>query len=107
MRILLFLFWLLLAQYAHAQKSIYKWQDESCEYKGKFDSTKVTRKQLEGAHTLIQGDEFLLNYVSVFQIGDINRLNLAVLDSDYIAKREKLLSLPIPGTNAWENFRKE
>ena len=59
-------------------KSVYRWQDDFCEYESIFDSTKISRKQIENAINLIDAASIFLfktkNYYEELIISDIDDL---------------------------------
>lgn len=60
----------------YAQIAKINWQDEICEFEGTFDSTKVTRTQINNCFRLTKGFEFMLmNSPMVFQPSDLLKID--------------------------------
>lgn len=69
-----------------AQAEVYKWQDELCDIKGKFDNKKYSAKQIKNSHFVLRALTSS-NLSSFFPPMDINALDeLSMTDMDKLTK---------------------
>jgi hypothetical protein len=97
---------LLISINSFGQKSIYKWNDETCDYESTYDNTKYSEIQLKNCYNLTYNYNFQINHTpSVFKPEDVQRLNLDTLDNDFNSKYKLLKSLDLPKTEYWNELR--
>lgn len=103
----LFFILLLININSFGQKSIYKWNDEICEYESTFDKTKYSEIQLKNCYDLTYNYNFRINHTpSIHRPEDILRLNLDTLDNEFSSKYNLLKSLDLPKKEYWNELRK-
>lgn len=106
MRALIFIL-LLISFNSFGQKSIYKWNDETCNYESTYDKTMYTENQLKNCYSLTYNYHFQISHTpSVYRPEDIQNLNIDTLDNEYNFKYKRLLSLDLPKTEYWNELRK-
>lgn len=90
----------------YSQTSEIIWQDMTCEYESKFDSTKVSREQINSCLRLAIWYEFeLINTPFVFQPSDIPKLDSNKLHNEYREKIIELENLNLPSSFFWQDFK--
>jgi hypothetical protein len=90
------------------QSASFVWHDELCEHEGFFDSTKMTKQQVQNAHSLISADEFRINNNPfVVELKDIKRLNCNALKNAYLNEKKRLSNMKLPENKIWETIRQE
>ncbi|MBX3243809.1 MAG: hypothetical protein KF685_05075 [Acidobacteria bacterium] len=107
MKITIFLALLLFATGVHAQMRTFVWQTDMCEMTGQYDPLKYTEEQLKNTLELFSPDEISLSArATVWNYAEIEKLDVAKLDSDYKQMRERIATMPIVNSPYWENARK-
>lgn len=82
------------------------WVDETCKFESTFDSTKLTRHQIDNCLRIAKWQEFrLTNSPMVFQPSDILRLDSNRLCIEYLTKSKELKILDLPKTAFWQDYR--
>jgi hypothetical protein len=107
--LLCFCFTLCLFQ-AIAQKGVFKWETELCEHKGLFDSLKIKRNQIQGAHALTNSSDmsqqpYFLLLPSVYSIEDLKKVDTGKISENYYLLKQKFQNIKLPASTAWENYR--
>ena len=88
------------------QPDSFVWYSD-CENEGFFDSTKMTKQQIQNAYSLIANTEFDNNNPSIIKWEDIKRLNINALKNAYLKENERLSKMELPKNKIWERLRQE
>jgi hypothetical protein len=89
-----------------AQRAVFKWSDELCEYAGTYDTRKYTAKQLDGCYWLSHNSSLMLSHTpSVFKPSDIDKLSIVALDQEYHQTLTQLEALDLPKATYWADLR--
>jgi len=106
MRLLTLIIFTLVTTQIFAQRAKIRWVDETCEYESNFDSTKVTRVQINNCLRLAKWNEFrLTNSPMVFQPSDLRTLDSNKLCNEYRKKGVELEALDLPNTAFWQDYK--
>lgn len=106
MKLLILTIFTLVSTEIYAQTAKIKWQDETCEFESKFDSTRVTRIQISNCLRLAKWNEFrLTNSPMVFQPSDLQSLDSNKLYREYIDKVGELDNIDLPKTIFWQDYK--
>lgn len=75
----------LLVSALHAQTKVFKWNDETCEYEGAYDSKKYSLNQIRNTQRLLSYDGFRLSTANatVWKHDEIAKLDTAAVDAEY------------------------
>lgn len=86
--------------------SIFKWQNDLCQYKGTYNNHKYTEELLQNSYTLVllieQPDYF--ENLDIWSIEDLKKSNLDDLKKQYTSKKTLYNKKIIP-TPFWENLK--
>lgn len=84
----------------------FKWTDELCEYRGRYNAKKYSVAQLKNTLKLFSPGEFDISTdATVFKYEDIAGLSLAKLEEEYKTKSAALTKLDIVKSRYWEGLR--
>ncbi|MFV0389731.1 MAG: hypothetical protein ACK5NT_13375 [Pyrinomonadaceae bacterium] len=94
---------------ASAQVRDFKWNNELCRYSGKYDSKKYSEAELRDTQTIISmlGSSLLSTETTAERVSEIENLNVAKLEKEYIAKRAEITGLKPVNTRYWLNVKNE
>lgn len=98
----------LAVQPAWAQLKTFSWTDELCEYKGTYDASRYSVRQLQNTYELWFSSAYQLSpSATVLRPDDINKISTAPIVADYNRKLQKLKTLDIVPQSYWQNLRKQ
>ena len=104
--------WLALAcvltvQPAWAELKTFHWADVLCEYKGTYDASKYTERQLQNTYELWFSTTYqLILDAVVMRPDDVDKLDSAPISADYNSKMQKLKTLDIVPLPYWQSLQK-
>jgi hypothetical protein len=96
--------------FAFSQAKKMRWESEGgmCEYEGTFDAKKYSAIQLKNTQRLLNSDFSLdLTTATVWKYEEINSLNFAPVDAEYVKKWAELKKLEIVKSPYWEARRQQ
>jgi len=87
----------------------YTWDDELCHYTCKYDTTLVSYRQLRNSYDLgFQTERFQITTKwSLFDISDIDKLNVDSLDNEFKKKIHDLSTIEVINSKYWLNLKKQ
>jgi hypothetical protein len=107
MKKILFFMLLFTGLHVSAQKSLFKWDGEMCQYEGTYDKKVISENQLKSCYQLTYAYNFGIEHTPVvFHPKDIAKLSMDSLDEEYHCKVNLLNSLELPKSAYWEELRK-
>jgi hypothetical protein len=84
----------------------YTWNDGLCDYIGTFDSTKVSRLQINNSLYIVDAHYTIYN-ITVDQIYQLNELDIDSLDYKYSTHLAKLEKLDVINNSYWQNLKRQ
>lgn len=98
----------LLNYFASGQIVQYEWTNGLCYFSGEYDSTKISKEELNDTYSLCCADS-AVNYLEVpglaWRPSQIDSLNLTSLDKEYDIKSKRLKEMKLIKTPFWEEQR--
>lgn len=109
MKGILFFSLLICAMELNAQRGVFKWNDEMCEYTGYFDSVKLQRKQIVSAQVLISSEDRPVHALvpGIFSIQEMAHADTAHISTEYRRLKEKYTALQLPASAQWAAWKEQ
>ncbi len=87
--------------------AVLRWEDEMCEYSGKFDPKLHTAARLRNTLKLsLPGSYLLETNTTAWSYSDIAKLDVGALDAEYKRKSAELKALDIVNVPYWQEFKR-
>ena len=86
--------------------AVYYWEEGLCQYESYFDSTKISRQQLDNAYSLIIQNDFLNIGRFATYISDIEKLNIDTLTFNYKKNKNYIKNMLLPDITPFDSIRK-
>jgi hypothetical protein len=90
-----------------AQTKKIKWSSDWCDYESTYDASKYSATQLRDTLKLMKTQGLLLEFdASPQDLAGVDKLNIANLESEYLAKKRSFENLKLVKSPYFENLRK-
>lgn len=87
------------------QHAIYEYSNDLCLCRGTFDSTRVTRQQLDNIYAYFWNGPYIEARATVWDPGDVSTLSMDMLEEECGEVLDKLYTVDVPETDYWQDLK--